>query len=102
MLIDVGVVAGTNDDRCLAFLQDSRADDAHAGLEQIAVVDRRVVVAVVEPDGLTFLIESVLADAIRNRQEYGGVRVRLVARLGTARVPLQVDVGFGVAVTPAP
>ena len=35
-----------------------------------------------------------------NRQEYGGVRVNLTAMLSNARVPLQIDVGFGDAVTP--
>ena len=40
------------------------------------------------------------AAQIRDRQEYGGVRVTIVAMLGKARVPLQIDVGFGDAVTP--
>jgi hypothetical protein len=55
-----------------------------------------------EPDGLTFDPLAVRAEPIRDRQEYGGVRVTLAALLGTARIPLQVDVGFGDAVTPAP
>ena len=33
---------------------------------------------------------------------YGGVRVRLVAYLGPAKIAVQVDVGMGDAVTPAP
>ena len=33
---------------------------------------------------------------------YGGTRVRLIGRIGTTRCSLQVDVGFGDAVTPAP
>ena len=32
----------------------------------------------------------------------GGVRVTLLARLGVARISLQVDIGFGDAVFPAP
>jgi hypothetical protein len=31
-----------------------------------------------------------------------GIRVTLTATLGTARIPLQVDVGFGDAITPGP
>ena len=31
-----------------------------------------------------------------------GVRVLLEARLGTVRVPLQIDVGLGDAIVPAP
>jgi hypothetical protein len=33
-------------------------------------------------------------------QEYDGVRITLEARLGVARIPVQVDIGFGDAVTP--
>ena len=57
---------------------------------------------VAEDDGLTFLPESVQVAPIREDQEYGGVRTHLLAMLGKARIPLQVDVGFGDVVTPAP
>ena len=39
-------------------------------------------------------------EPIQQDQEYTGVRVRLEARLGTARIPLQIDIGFGDAITP--
>ena len=55
----------------------------------------------VEADGLIFLPESVRAHRIREQQEYGGIRVVLLATLGTARLRLQVDVGFGDVVTPS-
>lgn len=54
-----------------------------------------------EDDGLTFQPETVRAAPIREEQEYGGIRVHLLALLGKARIPLQVDVGFGDVVTPA-
>lgn len=54
----------------------------------------------VEPDGLEFLDESVRAERIRDRQAYGGVRVRLAADLDGARIAIQVDIGFGDTVTP--
>lgn len=57
---------------------------------------------VVEPDGLCFFAESVTAAPIREEVAYSGVRVTLEARLENARVPLQVDIGFGDVVTPAP
>lgn len=53
-------------------------------------------------DGIEFDPESVIGERIRADQEYEGVRVRLEARLAEARIPVQVDVGFGDAVTPAP
>lgn len=42
------------------------------------------------------------AAPIREEQKYGGIRVHLLALLGKVRIPLQVDVGFGDVVTPAP
>lgn len=52
-------------------------------------------------DGVRFDLESLVVGPIREEQEYGGVRVELVARVTTARLRLQVDVGFGDAITPA-
>jgi nucleotidyltransferase AbiEii toxin of type IV toxin-antitoxin system len=71
-----------------------------ASPKAVAAVFREVCGATVEPDGLSFMSSSVRAAQIRDRQEYGGVRVKLTAMLGRARVPLQIDVGFGDAVTP--
>jgi predicted nucleotidyltransferase component of viral defense system len=56
----------------------------------------------VEPDGIVFLPETLTGREIREEQEYGGIRLTLLALMGTARVPLQVDIGFGDTVTPAP
>ncbi len=82
----------TRDADMLAFLA---ADEA---------VLRRVIAeiagfAVVE-DGLVFEADSIRIEVIRQAQEYGGYRVTLQARLGNSRIPLQIDVGFGDAVTP--
>lgn len=51
-------------------------------------------------DGLIFDSDSVQAEQIREDDLYQGVRVTLLARLNNARIPLQVDIGFGDAVTP--
>jgi len=56
----------------------------------------------VEPDGLTFDLASVKAQAIREDAVYDGVRITFGAQLGTAILALQVDVGFGDAVSPLP
>jgi predicted nucleotidyltransferase component of viral defense system len=53
-------------------------------------------------DGLVFVSESLDIVPIREEQEYGGQRITLSALLGTARIRLQIDVGFGDAVTPGP
>lgn len=56
----------------------------------------------VENDGLLFDPASIEAAGIRTLHERGGVRVTMTAALGKALVRLQVDVGFGDAVTPGP
>lgn len=53
-------------------------------------------------DALQFDPATVTAKPIRTIHEYGGVRVTMVCSLGKARIPLQVDIGFGDAITPAP
>lgn len=54
----------------------------------------------VADDGVRFDPGLLTVGLIREEQEYGGVRVELVARVTNARVRLQVDVGFGDAITP--
>jgi len=53
-------------------------------------------------DGLVFDSESAQGEVIREEGIYQGVRVRLQAHLGKARIPLQIDVAFGDPVSPAP
>jgi hypothetical protein len=53
-------------------------------------------------DGIVFDPASVRADVIREDNRYGGLRVRLVGHIASARCALQIDVGFGDAVTPEP
>jgi predicted nucleotidyltransferase component of viral defense system len=56
----------------------------------------------VEPDGLVFAPDTIRVAENREEQEYPGQRVRLLARLGRAEIPLRIDIGFGDAMTPAP
>jgi len=63
---------------------------------------REIVNTEVEPDGLEFFTESVRGGRIKEDQEYEGVRLSIQMRLEQARLSLQIDVGFGDAVTPAP
>jgi hypothetical protein len=55
-----------------------------------------------EPDGLTFVADSVAVSSIREQAAYPGTRITLEARLEKVRIPLQVDIGFGDVVTPNP
>ena len=56
----------------------------------------------VEPDGIEFDTASLRVGPIRVEDAYGGRRVELTARLGKARLRVQVDVGVGDAVVPEP
>ena len=53
-------------------------------------------------DGIEFDPQQVVGSQIRKDAGYGGVRIEILARLDGARLTLQVDIGFGDAVTPAP
>ncbi len=56
----------------------------------------------VEDDGLVFNAESVQGDVIKEDQQYEGLRISLDCRLENARIPIQIDIGFGDVVTPTP
>lgn len=56
----------------------------------------------VPDDGLAFDDASIRVEALREDEEYQGARLRLDAKLGTAIIPLQIDIGFGDVVHPAP
>lgn len=70
--------------------------------ERLVRLFREVCIAAVQPDGLVMDATSVTVEPIRQDAVYDGFRVRLVARLGAARVPMQIDVVFGDVVTPQP
>jgi hypothetical protein len=55
-----------------------------------------------QEDGMLFLPDTVKACRIRENQIYGGIRVTLLGTLHDARIPLQIDIGYGDAVSPSP
>jgi len=67
----------------------------------VAALIRQIITTAVEDDGILFDADSVKAEEIRENQEYGGIRAAFTATLDKAVIPLQVDVGFGDAITPA-
>lgn len=67
---------------------------------RIANTFREVCASDVPADGVIFDVDALTATAIREGADYGGVRVRTSATIGGARVPIQIDVGFGDAITP--
>lgn len=55
-----------------------------------------------EDDGLSFDPSTVHAQRIKEDADYEGVRVTFAGRLTNARIPVQIDIGFGDTITPAP
>lgn len=60
----------------------------------------REVMAIEADDGVSFDINGLRIEAIREEIEYGGSRLRTTAALAGARIPITVDIGFGDAVEP--
>ncbi|MDF1930001.1 nucleotidyl transferase AbiEii/AbiGii toxin family protein [Legionella pneumophila] len=53
-------------------------------------------------DGISFLSESVTVDTIKKDGGYTGARVELFGELAKAKIKIQIDIGYGDAVTPGP
>jgi hypothetical protein len=62
----------------------------------------REICAVPVADGIVFDPATVKAEEIRKEANYAGIRITLLGTLDGARCPVQADIGFGDAVTPAP
>ena len=71
-------------------------------IDAIVAMTKAICTQVVEPDGLTFEPESIEGERIVEDADYAGVRVRFRGRLGTARLTMQLDIGFGDVVVPQP
>jgi hypothetical protein len=67
----------------------------------VAAAVRDIAGTNVENDGLVFDVDGLEVHAIREDNAYGGIRAVMQARLAEARVHVQIDVGFGDAITPA-
>jgi predicted nucleotidyltransferase component of viral defense system len=60
----------------------------------------REVCTIEADDGVTFDLETLAVELIREQLEFGGLRLRVTSRLAGARIPTVIDVGFGDAVEP--
>jgi hypothetical protein len=72
------------------------------GVDAIVGLMRDVGQFDVEDDGIVFDPSSFPGGAIRKDADYAGVRIRFTGRVAAARVPMQIDIGFGDVVTPGP
>ena len=75
----------------------ARADNS---TDTISAIMKDVCQQSVVPDGVEFLGDSVRGAVIKEDAEYSGVRVTFVAMIQNARLPMQIDVGFGDVIHP--
>ena len=75
-----------------------------ADRETVPIVEviRNICAQPVAGDGLNFDTENILATSFNEDRNRGAFRVRTSAQLGVAIIPIQIDIGFGDVVTPAP
>ncbi len=95
--ISVGVIAVSRATRDID-LQGQMENEPEA----VAAIVREICRQPVEADGLEFDAGSVQATRITEDAAYEGVRVIFNGHLGSARLRLQIDTGFGDPVMPAP
>ena len=56
----------------------------------------------VEMDGLAFDPDSIQAERITEDADYDGIRIRFLGALGSVKINMQIDIGFGDVVFPEP
>jgi hypothetical protein len=71
-------------------------------VDGVVAIAKEVCAQPVEPDGLVFNAATVKGARITEEANYEGVRIRFQARLGRARVTLQLDIAFGDVIVPSP
>lgn len=71
-----------------------------AGLAAIADAFRDICAVDVPDDGVTIQPDTLRAEIARPDADYSGVRLTMQAMIAGARLPIQVDIGFGDVVTP--
>src|SRR5271157_4119873 len=72
----------------------AETDDVIASLREICTLQ-------VTDDGLSFDPTTLTGEPIRDTAEYHGLRIKFLATLAGARIPMQIDIGFGNAIEPA-
>ena len=71
-------------------------------LDHVRSLVGEVCVVTAEPDGIDFNPASIEVSRIKEDADYEGVRVKFHATLAKARIPMQIDIGFGDVIVPQP
>ena len=75
---------------------------ADRGTASLLETIRDVCAQPVADDGLLFDTDNIVAAPFDEDRTHGAFRLRTSAQLGAAIIPIQIDIGFGDAVTPEP
>ena len=67
--------------------------------EQILIKEFSEILSIDAKDGLIFDTADIVATPIRDDQVYGGMRLKTTASLGSTKIPITIDLGFGDALT---
>lgn len=62
----------------------------------------REIISLKMDDGINFVADSLKSEEIKEEAEYSGVRIKVTAKIGTAKNTIQLDLGFGDIVIPEP
>lgn len=68
----------------------------------IVVQIKDILTTDVEADGLALDPDYIRAERITEDADYEGIRIRFLGTLGSARINMQIDIGFGDIVYPEP
>ena len=74
---------------------DSRQGSVRCAIRAICSVP-------VVDDGIVFDAETMSMEPFHAHAEYSGVRARFWSRVGSARIQIRIDIGFGDAIQPPP
>jgi len=95
LLIGMGFPAArpTRDIDFLALMPTS-IDTVSQAIQQIGAIHVN--------DGITYDCSELRHETMSPSTEYQGIRLKFVGQLGQARIPMQIDIGFGDRVVPEP
>lgn len=71
-------------------------------IDEVVSIIKQICSVQDETDGITFDVNSVAGERIKKFDDYEGVKVMILAFLDSAKIRLQVDVGYGDRVFPNP
>jgi len=86
LLYDAPRLRPTKDIDLLGRTQSNDLETIRTIVQQIAQIEA--------PDGVVFTKESATVEIIKEFFEYSGVRVKIEAKLTSAKQTLQIDIGF--------